>query len=58
MSEHPSFPGGIFPLIEEQPSGKAELRIFLIDPEGRRMPVRWLSNQGGGDGQNGDRSQS
>jgi hypothetical protein len=45
VSEHPSFPGGIFPLIEA-PSEKAELRIFLIDPKGRRMPVRWFSNQG------------
>jgi hypothetical protein len=46
VPEHPSFPGSAFPLPEELPSDKAELRIFLIDPDGLHMPVRWLSDQG------------
>lgn len=46
MPEHPSFPGGNVPLIDEPPSDKAQLRIYLIDPEGRRGPMRWVSGQG------------
>jgi hypothetical protein len=46
VSEHPSFPGGTFPLIDELPTDKAELRIYLIDPRGLRMPMRWVSGQG------------
>jgi hypothetical protein len=40
-SGYPSISAGI-----EQPSVKAEIRIFLVDPSGRRPPQLWSSDLG------------
>jgi hypothetical protein len=44
LEENPSHPS-VYAEIEK-PSDKAELRIFLVDPEGRRPPKLWISDQG------------